>query len=68
MLTKEQINNADGDKRTLDSYRSDYNMFGQMALENVLDNTVADAVLSDLFARAHTKGKEGITVNPVFSS
>ena len=91
MLTKEQINNADGDKRTLDSYRSDYNMFGQMALENVLDNTVADAVLLDLFARAntkpgggsyinesvivrtdvnlpyvaHTKGKEGITVNPI---
>ena len=91
MLTKEQINNADGDKSTLDSYRSDYNMFGQMALENVLDNTVSDAVLLDLFARAntkpggesyinesvivrtdvnlpyvaHTKGKEGITVNPI---
>ena len=59
MLTQEQIIKADGRKIKLDSFRNDYNMFGQLALNDQLDNTVAHSVISDLFEKVNTQESGG---------
>ena len=59
MLTQEQIIKADGRKIILDSFRSDYNMFGQLALNDQLDNTVAHSVISDLFEKVNIQESGG---------
>lgn len=59
LISQEQINNANGDKNTLRSYRSDNNLFGQKGLENDLNDNVARGVISDLFDRANKKTEGG---------
>ena len=45
LLTQEQIEKANGDQELLQSYRTDNNMFGQLAIEGQLDKNVAENVI-----------------------
>lgn len=63
MITPEQIDEAKGQKDILDSFRDDYNIFVQLALEKTLDNKVASVVLLDLFERTNIKADGGQYIN-----
>lgn len=53
MLTQDQIDSSNGDSETLSMYRTDSNMFGRLVENSELDDSIVNAVLSDLFQRAN---------------
>ena len=59
LISQKQIEAANGDEKTLQSYRSDNNIFGLLAFEKELDLNVAKGVISDLFDRANKKTEGG---------
>ena len=59
MLTLEQMNLANGDYDVLQSYKSSENSFGYLAREELLNQTVANNVVSVLFDRANQAREDG---------
>ena len=69
LITQDQFDKANGNHELLSSYRSDSNMFGQLALEGKLNNSIAKVVIADLYNRANTNinGEKFINSNITIS-
>lgn len=63
LVTPDEIQNANGDNSLLSLCRRDDNMFGQLALEGLLDKSIESSVISDLFNRANTDERGSIYVS-----
>ena len=53
LISPDEICKINGDNHMLSSYRRDDNMFGQLVLEGLLDESIVNNVISDLFGRAN---------------
>jgi RHS repeat-associated protein len=63
LITPDQIETANGDEQILSSFRSDFNMLGQLALDGLLDDSIACKVVYDLYSRANTTSQGKLHVD-----
>ncbi len=61
LLTKEQIDEANGDETTLSGYKSMSNKYGQLSLENKINTDVQINIIKDFYKRANVTEEKGNT-------